>query len=85
MTNIACFTLGYQTFTGDEKFIKAIVAATARGGIISVEKKYVDSRYVAKIGKAVDVSVEHLDVQSDREIELAELKERIKKLETAGA
>ena len=84
MTDIACFTLGYQTFTGDEKFIKAIVAAAARGGITSVEKKYVDARYVAKVGKVVDISVEHMEVQSDREIELAELKERLKKLEASN-
>ena len=38
----------------------------------------------AKVGKAQDVSVEHLEVQTDREIELAELRERLKKLEAAG-
>lgn len=81
---IACFTLGYQTFTADEKFIKALVAATARGSITSVEKKYIDSRYVAKVGKVVDIQVEHLEVQSDCEIEVAELKERIKKLESSN-
>lgn len=81
---IACFTLGYQTFAGDEKFIKALVAAAARGGITSVEKKYVESTYVAKVGKVVDITVEHLEVQTDREIELAELKARLKKLEESN-
>lgn len=82
---IACFTIGYQTFSGDEKFIKALLAASARGGITSVEKKYVESTYVAKVGKVVDITVEHMEVQTDREIELAELKARLKKLEDAGA
>ncbi len=84
MTTIVCFTMGYQTFQGDEKFIKALIAASARGGITAVEKKYVNNSYVAKVGKSVDVAVEHLEVQTDREIELAELRDRLKKLESAN-
>lgn len=84
MSTIACFTLGYQTFTGDERFIKALISASSRGAITAVEKKYINGEYVAKVGKLVDVSVEHLEVQTEREIELAELRERLKKLEAAG-
>ena len=84
MTTLACFTLGYSTFAGDEKFVEALVAAAARGGITSVEKKYINGSYVAKVGKAQDVNVEHLEVQTDREIELADLRERLKKLESSN-
>ena len=84
MTTFVCFTLGYSTFAGDEKFVKALVAAAARGGITSVEKKYINGSYVAKVGKAQDVNVEHLEVQTDREIELADLRERLKKLESSN-
>ena len=84
MTTLACFTLGYSTFAGDEKFVKALVAAVARGGITSVEKNYINGSYVVKVGKAQDVNVEHLEVQTDREIELADLRERLKKLESSN-
>lgn len=69
MTTLACFTLGYSTFAGDEKFIKSLLAAAARGGITSVEKKYVDGNCVAKVGKVQNITVEHLELQTDSDLE----------------
>lgn len=81
METIAVITIGYNHYSVDPEFLPTLLAGFASGKIRSVEKKYIEKEYKAVPGKAVDVAVENLEVITDRDAQIAELKDRLKKLE----
>lgn len=81
MSEVNVVTIGYYNYTVDDEFLSELLTAVAKGQIRSVEKKYNNGVYKVILGKALDLSVERLEVITSKEAELNELRERLKKLE----
>lgn len=83
MSDVAVVSIGYYHYTVEEDFLPTLLTAAAQGKIKTVEKKHSDGIYRVVIGKSIDISAERLEVITSKEAELAELKERLKKLENS--
>jgi hypothetical protein len=81
MSDVTVLTIGYYNYTMDQDTAAVILAAAAAGKIKTVEKKYINGDYQAVVGKPISVDAQVIPEVSDRDAQLAELKERLKKLE----
>ena len=82
MTDVACVTIGFYTYAITDDFLPTFLEAVARGSIREVTKHHIGgAEYKAVVGKVISTEVVRLEVITQEESEVAELKRKISELE----
>ena len=81
MSNASVVTIGWNSFIVDDSFLPDLMLAVSRGQILNADKKHVDGEYKVVPGKPISIEAVSIPVITDRDAELSDLRERLKKLE----
>lgn len=81
MSNVSVVTIGWSSFVVDDSFLPDLMLAVSRGHILNADKKRVDGEDKVIPGKPISIEAVKLPTVTDKEAEIADLRERLKKLE----
>lgn len=82
MSTVAVVQIGWTDYTIEEESIQVFMSLISAGHIKACTTKIVDGEAKVVVGKPIEASIKHLETVTSKEAEVAELKERIKKLES---
>lgn len=82
MNRVNVVQINYNDFVVEESFCTLLLQAIAAGKIKNCTKSYVEGSHKVVVGSPVKANIELCEVISTRDKEIAELRERLKKLET---